>query len=54
MERAQKRNRAPRLRNAMFHMFAPHFVFDGFKCFVFILIRQVERNLISALSYIFP
>lgn len=39
IERAQKRQRKPRLRNAMFRMFVPHFIVDGIECFTFILIR---------------
>lgn len=41
MERATKRNQKPRLRKAMFKMFAPQFIVEGFECFAFILIKQV-------------
>lgn len=39
VERASKRRRKPRLRNAIFKMFVPHFIVDGIECFTFILIR---------------
>lgn len=41
MEIAQKRKRKPRLRRAMFRLYASHFIIDGFKCFSFIFIRLV-------------
>lgn len=39
VERASRRKRKPRLRNAIFRMFVPNFIVDGLECLTFILIR---------------
>ncbi|XP_055303160.1 ATP-binding cassette sub-family C member 4-like [Sitodiplosis mosellana] len=41
VERASRRKRKPRLRNAMYRMFVPHFIVDGIECLAFILIRCI-------------
>lgn len=39
IEKAEKHKRKPRLRNAMFRLFAPSFILDGFLVIIFILLR---------------
>lgn len=41
IESAAKKKRTPRLWNAVFRMFVPYFIVDGFECLAFILIRYI-------------
>lgn len=45
VEKAQKKKRKPRLRNAMFRVYAPNYILDGFLVLLFILLRWVIRQM---------